>query len=97
MSVATRGAVISNWIIRLSGMEDVTMRITRPYWLLLWMLIGLSSCSQTRMPAPDAQRPPGPIPTPPDAPAEPTFKPDVPPHLPPRFVPDDRPLSPLRR
>jgi hypothetical protein len=95
--MATQGAVISDWIIRLSGMEDVPMRITRPYWLLLGILICLSSCSSTRMPAPDTPRPPGPIPTPPDAPAEPTFKPDVPPHPPPRFLPDDRPLPPLRR
>jgi hypothetical protein len=73
------------------------MRIKRSYWLLLGILICLSGCSPTRLPAPDTQRPPGPIPTPPDAPAEPTFKPDVPPHLPPRFLPDDRPLPPLRR
>jgi hypothetical protein len=73
-------------------MEDVPMRIKRPYWLLLGMLICLSGCSPTRLPAPDTQRPPGPIPTPPDAPAEPTFKPDVPP----RFMRDDRPLHPLK-
>ncbi len=68
------------------------MRIKRPYWLLLGMLICLSGCSPTRLPAPDTQRPPGPIPTPPDAPAEPTFKPDVPP----RFMRDDRPFHPLK-
>jgi hypothetical protein len=68
------------------------MHIKRPYWLLLGVLICLSGCSPTRLPAPDAQRPPGPIPTPPDAPAEPTFKPDVPP----RFMRDDRPLHPLK-
>ena len=73
------------------------MRIKRSYGLLLGILLCLSGCSPTRIPAPDTQRPSGPIPTPPDAPAEPTFKPDVPPHLPPRFLPDDRPLSPLRR
>jgi hypothetical protein len=97
MFAATRGAVISDRIIRLSGMEDVTMCIKRPYWLLLGMLICLGGCSPTRMPAPDTQRPPGPIPTPSDAPAEPTFTPDVPPHLPSQFLPDDRPLPPVRR
>jgi hypothetical protein len=72
------------------------MHIKRPNWLLLGVLICLSGCSPTRLPAPDTPRPPGPIPTPPDAPAEPTFKPDVPPHVPPRFVRDDRPLQPLK-
>ena len=79
-----------------SGMEDVPMLIKRPYWLLLGMLIGLSGCSPTRLPAPDTPHPTGPIPTPPDAPAEPTFKPDVPPHVPPRFMRDDRPFQPLQ-
>jgi hypothetical protein len=65
------------------------MRITRRYWLLLGILIGLSGCSPARTPAPDSPRPPGPILTPPDAPAEPTFKPDVPP----RLMRDIRPLS----
>ena len=73
------------------------MRIKRPSWWLLGMLICLSGCSPARMPAPDTQRSPGPIPTPPDAPAEPTFKPDVPPRLPLRFLHDDRPIPPLLR
>ena len=72
------------------------MRIKRSSWLLLGMLICLSGCSPTPLPAPDTQRPPGPIPTPPDAPAEPTFKPDVPPHVPSRFMQDDRPFQPLQ-
>jgi hypothetical protein len=62
------------------------MRITRPYWLLLGILIGLSGCSPTHTSLPESQPPLGPIPTPQDAPAEPTFKPDV---LP-RFRGDER-------
>jgi hypothetical protein len=58
------------------------MRIKRPYWLLLGMLLWLSGCGSTPMSPPDSQRPPGQIPTPQDAPAEPTFKPDVPPQVP---------------
>lgn len=73
------------------------MRIKPPARLLVGLLLWLSGCGPARVPAPDAPRPPGSIPTPPDAPAEPTFKPDVPPHLPPRFLPHDRPLPPLRR
>jgi hypothetical protein len=73
------------------------MRIERPYWLLLGMLLWLSGCGSTPMSPPDSQRPPGQIPTPQDAPAEPTFKPDVPPQVPPRFTRDDRPLPSLAR
>jgi hypothetical protein len=73
------------------------MRITRPSWLLLGMLICLSGCGATPTLPPDGQRPPGQIPTPQDAPAEPTFKPDVPPQMPPRFMRDDRPLPSLAR
>jgi hypothetical protein len=73
------------------------MRIKRPYWLLLGMLLWLSGCGSTPRSPPDSQRPPGQIPTPQDAPAEPTFKPDVPPQVPPRFTRDDRPLPSLAR
>jgi hypothetical protein len=74
------------------------MRITRPYWRLLAMLLCLSGCGATPTSAPDSPRPPGQIPTPQDAPAEPTFKPDVPPQVPPRFMRNDRPIHlPLRR
>jgi hypothetical protein len=73
------------------------MRLTRPYWLLLGMLICLSGCGATPPSAPDSPRPPGQIPTPQGAPAEPTFKPDVPPQVPPRFMRNDRPLPSLAR
>ena len=69
------------------------MCITRRYWLLLGILLGLSGCNPARAPVPDSPRPLGPIPTPPDAPAEPTFEPDVPP----RLIRDIRPLSPQPR
>lgn len=73
------------------------MRIKRPSWLLLGMLICLSGCGSTPTSAPDSPPTPGQIPTPRDAPAEPTFKPDVPPGAPPRFIRDGRPIQPLAR
>jgi hypothetical protein len=73
-------------------MEDVRMRIRRPSWLLLGMLICLSGCASTPTSVPDSPRPSGQIPTPQDAPAEPTFKPDVPPQVPPRFMQDAPPI-----
>ena len=68
------------------------MRIKPPARLLLGLLLWLSGCGPARVPASDAPRPPGSIPTPPDAPAEPTFKLDVPP----RFIRHDPPIQPTK-